>query len=272
MEQNRKIVIYSFYYKETIIPVEDELYMPVMVGNALSQNKTGMAGDDTGDSISEKNKYFSELTGIYWVWKNTKHDVTGCCHYRRYFSASEEEPADLKIKRALYYLLGPYKKRYGLIYTGNISRFSKKVIHEKGITEILKTHDAILPQKRKLRYSVEEHYRRYHNSKDLEIIRGILSNNHPDYVAAFETMLKNKFLYANNMFILPSAHFSRFMEWWFSVLFKFEQSIDLNTYTGYQQRVLGFIAERLLTTWFIHENIKIKELPVIYFKKLKHKS
>ena len=42
-------------------------------------------GDDTGDHISDKNCYYSELTGLYWVWKNvTDVDIVGSCHYRRY--------------------------------------------------------------------------------------------------------------------------------------------------------------------------------------------
>ncbi len=270
MRNFRKIRVYSFYYSETIIPVHDELYVPVMAGNAVKRTRTDMIGDDTGFSISEKNNYYSELTGIYWVWKNTDQDVTGCCHYRRYFFAEEEEPFDLKIKRALYYLVGLYKKRYGLIYTSNIRRFKSKILDEAKISTILEKYDAILPQKRKLRYSVAEHYRRYHNSDDMEIIAHILGKKYPSFVPSFQKMLAGKSLYANNMFILPSHNFQRFMEWWFSVLFEFEKNVDLSSYQGYQQRVLGFIAERLLTTWFLHENLKIKELPVIYFKRLKY--
>ncbi len=269
MKSYSNIRIYSFYYKETVVPVENDLYVPVMVGNALSTVQPKMKGDDTGESISEKNKHFSELTGIYWVWKNTKQDITGCCHYRRYFNADEEEPFDLKVKRAFYYLLGLHKKRYGLIYTSNLRRFSRKILREDKISEVLGTYDVILPQKRKLKYTVEEHYRRYHNSEDMKTIANILGENYPGFIPAFNKMLKGKSLYANNMFILPSPRFERFMEWWFSVLFEFEKREDLNSYQGYQQRIIGFIAERLLTTWFIHENLKIKELPVIYFKKIK---
>ena len=81
--------------------------------------------------------------------------------------------------------------------------------------------------------------------------------------------MKGKRLYANNMFILPAEIFNEFMEWWFSIIFAFEKRANMNEYTGYQQRIIGFIAERLLTTWFYNQNLNIKELPVIYFKKIK---
>ena len=270
MEENCNIRIYSFYYKPTVIPVDNDLYRPILAGSALCSDRAGMAGDDTGYSISAKNKYYSELTGIYWVWKNTSHDIPGSCHYRRYFCACESEPFDLKLKRALYFFIGQHKKRHGLIYTGNINRFKKKLAGKQEILEILSTHDAILPQKRKLRYTVKEHYQRYHNSTDLGIIAQILSEKCPGYLDAFNKMLEGTSLYANNMFILPAAHFNRFMEWWFLILFEFEKQVNLEDYRGYQQRIMGFLAERLLTTWFLHEGLKIKELPVVYFKKIKY--
>ncbi len=270
MLNDSDIRIYCFYYKPSVIPVEDSLYMPILAGSSLIDNQPGMMGDDTGISISEKNRYYSELTGIYWVWKNTSHKITGSCHYRRYFCACETEPFDLKIKRLLYYLIGQHKKRHGLIYTGNIKRFQRKILREKEIKEILNTYDAILPQKRKLRYTVKKHYSRYHNSSDLAIVENLLKSNCPEYLKAYHEMLNGKNLYANNMFILPFNHFNAFMNWWFSILFKFEEQINLGDYKEYQQRVLGFMAERLLTTWFLHQKLKVKELPVIYFKRLKY--
>jgi hypothetical protein len=53
------------------------------------------------------------------------------------------------------------------------------------------------------------------------------------------------------------------------LLFAFEQASELSRYEGYQQRIIGFVAERLLTLWVTHQNLSIKELPLIYFKKMK---
>ncbi len=268
MSDHLSIKVYVFYYKNGSILKTDPIYKPIMAGNAiLSENRT-MPGDDTGENISEKNPYYSELTGIYWVWKNTKQDITGSCHYRRFFTA-QPEPFLYKVKRLLFYPAGLYKKRHGLIYTKNTDLFVPKILNNLELNDILNTYDAILPQARKLKYSVETHYRRYHDMNDLNLLESILTEKHPEYLEAFREVLLSKRLYANNMFILKDEQFQEFMTWWFDLLFEFERRIDLNNYTDYQRRILGFMAERLLTVWFKKKQLNCIELPVIYFKKFK---
>ena len=262
------IKIYVFYYKTGQVLKLDSIYQPVMAGNALLNTFTEIKGDETGENISHKNRYYSELTGIYWVWKNTRQSVSGACHYRRYFTA-QPEPFLYKLKRFLYYPADLYKKRFGLIYTKNKALFTPRIINQIEIEFLLQKYDAILPQARMMKYSVETHYKKYHNINDLILIEAILKEKYPEFVEAFHDVLKGKRLYANNMFVLKDEHFQEFMKWWFDMLFEFEKRIDLKKYTGYQQRILGFIAERLLNVWFRKKQLNCVELPVIYFKHLK---
>lgn len=72
------------YTKKYRLP-DDDIYIPIQVGAKVIDNNTGYVKDDTGISISEKNPYFCELTGLYWIWKNIDADYYGLVHYRRYF-------------------------------------------------------------------------------------------------------------------------------------------------------------------------------------------
>jgi len=59
-------------------------FIPLQVGAALTDIRKGCLTDDIGDNISKKNRNYSECTGLYWIWKNTKNQkYVGLCHYRR---------------------------------------------------------------------------------------------------------------------------------------------------------------------------------------------
>lgn len=268
MQKKPDINIFNFYYKPVKVISPYSIYTPVWAGKNKKPTIKGFIGDDTGDNITDKNKYYSELTGIYWVWKNTRQNITGACHYRRYFTA-QPEPFLYRLKRLLYYPAGLYKKRFGLIYTKNTILFLPRILNQNEIELLFSKYDAILPQARKLKYTVETHFKKYHDINDLNLIESIIKEKHPEYLEAFYEVLKGKRLYANNMFILKDKHFQEFMTWWFDILFEFEKRIDLSKYTGYQQRILGFMAERLLNVWFRKKQLNCVELPVIYFKHFK---
>ena len=80
-----KIFIYVLTHKKFDYD-DDGLHVPLLNGSASQDEDFGYFRDDSGDNISNLNKYYAELTGEYWVWKNSKADIIGFCHYRRYFA------------------------------------------------------------------------------------------------------------------------------------------------------------------------------------------
>ena len=52
------------------------------------ERKEGYFYDDVGSSISIKNNTHCELTGLYWIWKNSEDDFAGVMHYRRFFTSN----------------------------------------------------------------------------------------------------------------------------------------------------------------------------------------
>lgn len=71
-------------------------YIPIHVGaSCVSETNTGSKDlgyvkDDTGQNISSKNSEYSELTAVYWAWRNLSAEYVGLVHYRRYFSVSKK--------------------------------------------------------------------------------------------------------------------------------------------------------------------------------------
>lgn len=260
--------LYILYYKSgPVLPLE-RFYEPLFCGSGLGKMSFPHLKDDSGVHISEKNEFFSELTGIYWVWKNTSQEITGFCHYRRYFTC-RTEPWFYRLK---YFVTHPFKFQLGnnpLIYVNDVDKYSNWILSLREAELILESSDVILPRARVFRYSLKKHYQKYHSPFDLELIERILQERYPEFVPTWHLVLEGNMLYANNMFILKSPLYQEFMAWWFDVLFRFESVADLESYTGYQRRILGFLGERLLTLWVIHKGLKVKELQLLYFKKFK---
>ena len=62
------IKLYTVFHKEFYQPSAD-FVIPIHGGKADGENDLDMFGDDIGESISELNVFFSELTVVYWIVK-----------------------------------------------------------------------------------------------------------------------------------------------------------------------------------------------------------
>ena len=270
MSTNIDCKIYVFHYKNGEPFPDIPGYIHILAGKETYPQKSNLTGDNTGENISNKNQYYSELTGMYWIYKNQSSDIIGTCHYRRFFTA-KGEPLLYKLKRLLYYFVGLNISRHGLIYTSNPEYWGNRILTCGEAELYLCEFDAIMPIKRKLRKTVESHFNKYHDATDLSLLRIIIHEKAPVYSSSFESTLQQKRLYANNMMVMKRQNFEALCDWLFMLLFEFEKRVNLTNYTDYQQRIFGFISERLITTWINHHQLKVKELPLIYFKHLKKK-
>lgn len=249
-----------------------EIYVPMHVGFLGELEGYPYLTDRTGgEFLSSKADYYSELSGIYWAWKNSDAPIIGTCHYRRYFT-TYPFPASYRLKKFLRNTLqinvnlAPRRN----VPTEKIGKFLPYLLDEKEIQSILATHDAILPAPLILKVSVRTHYQQHHQIADLDILEKIILEKHPEYSETFAQVMEGNELYPYNMFVLKREVFDQFMPWWFGVLADFESRVDLNLYTGYQKRILGYLSERILTVWFKkNKALLIKELPLLFFKKLK---
>jgi hypothetical protein len=99
--------------------------------------------------------------------------------------------------------------------------------------------------------SVRQMYINDHRIDDWDTMLEILRKRHPDY---YETAMELQFgiyYYAYNMLIARKEIFDEYCGWLFPILFECEKKCVPRD-DKYQGRYIGFLAERLLSIFFIH--------------------
>jgi len=242
-----KIIVAT--HKKYQMPKEN-MYLPLHVGSE-GKEKIGYQQDNKGENISTKNPYYSELTGLYWAWKNVNAEYIGLVHYRRYFSTKKVIPKK-------------EEEKFRIILT------------KEEIEKRLEKNDIILPKKRN--YFIETVYSHYEHTMHIEpfIETGkIIREKYPEYYQEFENLKKTTQMHAFNMFIMKKEYLDKYCEWLFDILFELEERIDISQYNAFHARLFGRISERLLDVWIKTNNLKYDEIKVIdmqninWFNKIK---
>lgn len=236
-------MIYVITHKNFVFTQLDNHYQVLHVGK--SESDPSYLRDDSLTNISEKNPYYCELTGLYWIWKNiTDNDITGLVHYRRYFTT---------IQGDLFYT-----------YIGK----KPKILNYKKIEQALKDNDIILPTPEHIHRTLREYYCDEHLEEDIDVTRDTIKQSCPEYIDDFDHVLNDHSFIFGNMMICRKSVLNAYCSWLFPILADVEKRIDINKYEdNYQKRVYGFLAERLLQVWVTHSKLKIKYYPVFNTEK-----
>lgn len=224
--KNIKVYVIS-HSEEDIqkIDMDKDIYVPLFVGRNGKDN-LGYLSDDTGDNISYRNPNYCEMTGFYWMCKNSDADIIGLVHYRRYFS----------------------KTSFG------------KPINRQDIEEILEKYDLIIPEK-----NVYVKGNVYDNVgpnliKHVDLAREAIIKLYPEYLDSFDKIMNNGELSFFNMFVGSKELMNQYSDWIFSILDELDDKFDLTL----QPRLPGVLTELLFNVWIDHNNLKTKELKLRY--------
>lgn len=233
------IVVAVATHKEYRMP-QDGMYLPLHVGAALHPDVcVGMQGDDTGESISEKNPYYCELTGVYWLWKNCDAEYKGIVHYRRHLATARHH------------------------FLRQKDRFSR-VVSEEELRSLLEDSGIVLAKRR--RYYIEtvyDHYAHTFEAEQFDECRRVLLDMCPEYVPAWDRLMGSRSAHIFNMFVMRHDFFDAYCQWLFPLLFELERRIDPRRYDDFGARYLGRVSERLLDPWIETNGYRFSELPVV---------
>ena len=215
--------VFTMTHKHFAKP-EDPVYVPLQVGRAAHED-LGYLGDDTGDSISDLNCYYGELTGIYWVWKNYEgRENIGICHYRRFFINEKME-----------------------------------LLKEADYEEILSRYDIITSKAMYADVPYQEYYAKAHHIEDLEEEGQVIKELFPDDYPVFCEVMQGKKHYFGNLMVTSRKLFDAYCSWLFAIFFELEKRIDVSSYDEYHKRVFGFLSEQLLLVWITARGLTVYE-------------
>lgn len=199
-------------HKKAEVPT-DEIYLPVFVGS-FGKEDIGCQRDDAGENISNLNSSFSELTGLYWAWKNIDYDYIGMIHYRRHFL------------------------------------YNKKLLTKEDFDNNFVGISIFLPKKRKYYIeTLESHYYHTHKKEHLDITKDIISREYPEYLNAYNVAVNRTWGYMFNMFIMKKDLLNDYCSWLFDILFELYEKVDTQNYSSFEKRYIGRVSELLLNVW-----------------------
>lgn len=239
---DEKITIYVCTHKNFSQIKKNNLYSPLFVGaiNKKDIDLNFYKTDDQGDNISEKNPEYNELTGLYWMWKNSESDIIGLAHYRRY------------LKR----------------------NFFGDLLNKEDIKTYLSNHDVIVPKHASFcegSYYKFAVYRKKYKSDSVHVIdylpqvKNAMTKVCPEYVEAYEKFLNDNKTYTACMFVTRKEIMDKYCEWLFSLLNQLEIELDYKNNRDKYSRLFGGLAENLFGFWLLYNNYKLKEC---YLKRL----
>ncbi|MBR7024922.1 MAG: DUF4422 domain-containing protein [Selenomonadaceae bacterium] len=230
--------IYVVTHKDAKLSALPEGYEIIHAGKILAKKIFGYPGDDTGENISRLNPYLNEITALYWLWKNTRHDFIGFVHYRRFFTADEKNFLTTDEARKIL-------READIIVNG--CEFGYIALRD------WKTMLSTRP--------LAEHV--------IDTIRKFIAARQGDYLAAYNRVTNSFGVFCYEIFITRRKIFETYCEWLFSFIIDATEEILATTDIASSDdpriyRAISFTAEHLMTVWLIKNRLKIKTLPIIF--------
>ena len=201
-----------------------EWITPIQVGAVLYQVRVADILDCDGDNISAKNVNYSELTALYWIWKNClllnkendEDEFYGLAHYRRVLELSEDDTMKL--------------------VDNNV--------------------DVVLPYPMPYEPDIEKHHKRYLEDSDWDALVTALTELQPKYADYLPKVLQQQYLYHYNIILARKKVLADYCEWLFPILERVE-NLSIPKGCDRQDRYIGYMGETLATLYFMLNKDKL---------------
>ena len=203
--------------------------IPLILNDKISSENYLNAS--TGINLHYLNKYYGELTGIYWVYKNNlkkynDDDWIGFCQNRRFF-LDNFYPNNHKINSDLYSKL--LKRKSKIFNLSDTIMISPTILNNENIFD---------------------HFKNNHSEKLMNKFLDILDSKNS---ILFRSYLQRNYFSICNMFITKVKNFKNYCEFIFPFLEKIlEYCLKENLCQNKNIRLPVFLIERFTSFWFFN--------------------
>ena len=252
--------------------VNNPLYKNMRCGAVFDdKNPMNIAGDDTGDNISERRMSFCEFTVQYWAWKNSDADYIGLCHYRRYLSFAEKR---YKLNEfgliPIFLLTEKQMKKFGLL-------------DSEKMAETIRQYDLLIPEPARMEYyptpkgkvkNIRELWEANDNhlikSEVLDKLLSLIDELSPEYSISAREYFAGDRHFGYNCYVMRRDLFCKLCEFQFPILFAVEKWLKTRHYREDFPRIPGYVGEILFGIFVyqmtVLECVRVKKLQLVLFK------
>ena len=208
--------------------------IPIQVGAALCKERVADIVDCDDENISVKNVNYSELTALYWIWKNVLEDSRG---KDKLIYRNKGEKKVIQEK----------KEYFGLSHYRRVLELSEDDVLRLEDNDV----DVVLPYPMPYEPDIEEHHKRYLADCDWKALLTALEELQPEYAHAFPAILHQQYFYNYNIILARKSVLREYCSWLFPILERIEQ---LSSPKGWerQDRYIGYMGETLETLYFMY--------------------
>lgn len=225
MMKNYTFKIFISTFNQKVLRVRNSV--PIEVGADKRDTFKYSLKDNTGNNISSKNNVFGELTGLYWIWKNTNihsNDIIGFYHYNKGLKISKYQ--------AINYFNRNKDKRAWITLPVDHIRDNPDEAVNKALIKVLK-----------------DKYPSYYQV----------------WSKLYDSHMEGDKCRPTNMFITTGDEFEKYCEFLFPVCFEVEYLLKNHAVSDKNmQRYCAFIGERLLNVYLVTNNCTVLSVDIRY--------
>ena len=226
--------------------------------------------DKSGDNISKKNRYYSECTFHYWLWKNYLNKLEdgwiGFCQYRKFWSLQSEKNENINLNNINNLILKEIPKEFQnydsiLAEPLLINQWKTMKFVKKGLKILIKKPFLIFNKNKR---NINFHFDLMHGENNLSKAINFLDEENKE---DFKKFVNTEVSFNPHIMVICKSKekLRKYYEVLFPWLEKCEELFGFDNLKGYgSTRMYGFLGERFMSYWF-QKNTKYTTMPVTFF-------